>query len=503
MRHARAARLTGLLSLLGGLACDGQEPVELDGRAAEAPKVAQDPALAESWRASPIFRSGSRLRARIATGGGEAVAFGGFHDSELHVPCGFALAEDGEYRCLPEVADGRIRFLDAECTQPVYDPFGSAEGDGCTTSVGGLVTDWAGPDLTCNEAYRRRVYRVGEALEPAMAYDLGTSGCQPQSVMSCPHQVAPLPAAMFLRGQFEAEPVDHDIAIDWLEYDDGARVIGRLTDSVRQANCGPMPTLFADRCVPTDQAHVFGDIFSSEGCTGSFVALDFSREPCTSSSVVIAWEMDECEDYSLQAFQLGDALTSAFVATKAGCEKHASAPDQGFYAVGAPLSARELPPLRHALAGSARLAVRYYASADGKPLLYDDESFQDKQLDRPCHPEPFADGTQRCVPEWKQIGDVGQAGPFADADCTQRVVPLLAGTSICGGRDPEFVRVHAAVPDLRLTDVFEIGARLPADSMTLFYLDGKTCRSLSPDPFSAYHWVGKRLDLAVVKQTVE
>jgi hypothetical protein len=506
MRHARAARLAGLLGLLGGLACDGQDSAEHDMRAAETPEArpreAQDAELADRWRETPIFRSGSRLRARIATGGGGASAFGGFFDSELHVPCGFALADDGEYRCLPEVADGRIRFLDAECTQPIYEPFDVAQGGGCSSSVGTFITDWAGPDLTCSEAYRRRVMRVGKTLAPVMAYGLGSAGCTRQTVMPCPHEVESLPAEMFMRGRFEVEPADHGITIDWLEYDDGARVIGRLRDSERETNCGPMPAVFADRCIPTDQAHVFGDIFSSEGCTGASVALDFSREPCTTSAVVIAWEMDECQDYSPKAFELGSVLSNAFVSTKGGCEKHVSTPDQWFYAVGEPLAARELPPLRSARVGTARLGVRYYATADGRPLLYDDEPFYDTELDRPCHPEPFADGTQRCVPQWKQIGDIGQAGPFADAACTQRVVPMEVSDTGCR-RAPEFVRVHSALPDLRLRDLYEVDAHLSDDDMTLFYLDGKACKPFPAEAGYDYYLAGKRLELAEIKQSIE
>lgn len=500
MRHTRAARLGGLLGLLAGLGCDGSAAPETDMRTAREPR-STDPELLERWQSAPIFHSGRRLRARSLTGGGDAATFTGFRDSELNVPCGFALADDGEYRCLPEVADGRVRYRDAQCTEPVYEPYWKPQGDECSHATGAFVTDYAGPDQACGEAFRRRVYRVGSALPAGGLYDFGDVGCEPVSVADCPYEVAPVPAEEFERGEFRAEPSDHGIGIEWLEYDDGARVIGRLRDSARDASCGPMPSLFDDRCVPSDQAHAFGDIFSNEGCTGSMVALDFSREPCTDSSVVIVWNANECSVYQPRAFELGSVLSHAFVSTTAGCESYAAPLDQPFYAIGKALTAPELPPLRHARIGRARLVVRYYASLDGQPLLFETEPFYDTKLATPCHPEPFADGTRRCVPAWKQIGDVNQRGPFVDAECTERVVPMLRSTNGCG-EDPELVRVHSDEPDLSLEDVYTIGESVSAGT-ELYYHAGGKCRELTPDPSNKYHRFGKRLDLAVLREVVD
>ena len=88
---------------------------------------------------------------------------------------------------------------------------------------------------------------------------------------------------------------------------------------------------------------------------------------------------------------------------------------------------------------------------------------------------------------------------YLDHNATTPLLPEVVGC----GREPEFVRLHSDLPDLRVSDLFEVGARLPIDSLTLFYRDGKACKGFSPDPSNNYHVVGKRLDLAIIKQSVE
>jgi hypothetical protein len=72
---------------------------------------------AASGPALPGVVSGSRLRAKIRDGGGGAVRFAGWFDTELGVPCSFVLARDGQLRCLP----GPLAVhSDPTCTMPVW-----------------------------------------------------------------------------------------------------------------------------------------------------------------------------------------------------------------------------------------------------------------------------------------------------------------------------------------------------------------------------------------------
>src|SRR5689334_6922337 len=77
-----------------------------------------DAATATGSPVSPLFHSGSRLRARYLDAGDGAVDFVGFRDQELGVDCDFYLGTDAKSRCLPETTGG-LFFTDAACTEPV------------------------------------------------------------------------------------------------------------------------------------------------------------------------------------------------------------------------------------------------------------------------------------------------------------------------------------------------------------------------------------------------
>src|SRR4051812_83341 len=63
------------------------------------------------------WKSGSRLRARLATAG-SARLFVGWHDTALAIDCNYAVASDGTMRCLPEYNVSSF-YDDSECKNPV------------------------------------------------------------------------------------------------------------------------------------------------------------------------------------------------------------------------------------------------------------------------------------------------------------------------------------------------------------------------------------------------
>jgi hypothetical protein len=62
--------------------------------------------------------SGSRVRAMFYDGGGGALLFRGWFDSELGIPCTFTRARNGVMRCLP--SGQPAVFFDSTCTAPVW-----------------------------------------------------------------------------------------------------------------------------------------------------------------------------------------------------------------------------------------------------------------------------------------------------------------------------------------------------------------------------------------------
>jgi hypothetical protein len=84
--------------------------------AATAPQGSEAAAAPEPVLAGVV--SGSRLRARFYDGGGGALLFRGWFDSELGLPCAFTRTPNGPMRCLP--AGQPAVFSDSTCTMPVW-----------------------------------------------------------------------------------------------------------------------------------------------------------------------------------------------------------------------------------------------------------------------------------------------------------------------------------------------------------------------------------------------
>lgn len=66
---------------------------------------------------SRLYKSGTRIRARVGSTTDGAQMWMGWHDTDLDIDCAFRNTSDGRMRCVPTVTGWVPIFLDAGCTQ--------------------------------------------------------------------------------------------------------------------------------------------------------------------------------------------------------------------------------------------------------------------------------------------------------------------------------------------------------------------------------------------------
>jgi len=108
-------------------ACGTQQPVgpddwpDLEPAGQDAGTVvAPEPDAGDTGQIqSRLYKSGTRLKARVLETGDGAQQFLGWFDSELGVKCEFATAPDGKTRCLPRrhVRPEGLFYLDQDCSR--------------------------------------------------------------------------------------------------------------------------------------------------------------------------------------------------------------------------------------------------------------------------------------------------------------------------------------------------------------------------------------------------
>lgn len=146
--------------------------------------------------------SSGRLQRGDLSYGDLRVQTGDWRDSELDVPCTFALAEDGVRRCLPishqaPPAIMLTRYTDASCQIPME--LGVAEDEAfCGAAAPRFIRHRVAVEPT-----RYRIHEVGAAYTGAI-YERTDSGCQPSTGSF--YQVGPIiPAEEFVSTSVEVE----------------------------------------------------------------------------------------------------------------------------------------------------------------------------------------------------------------------------------------------------------------------------------------------------------
>ena len=75
-------------------------------------------------REMSLYKSGSRIRARVAQTQDGAQMFLGWYDTEFEEPCTLVAAQDLKLRCLPGyVSAAGTFFSDANCSEPLWDVY--------------------------------------------------------------------------------------------------------------------------------------------------------------------------------------------------------------------------------------------------------------------------------------------------------------------------------------------------------------------------------------------
>jgi hypothetical protein len=455
------------------------------------------------WREAPLYRSGSRLRARVIDGKGGAVAFDTFFDLELNTDCGFALSEDGKYRCLPGAGDGAIYYLDPQCSQPA---FVENQSGTCKSTVAQFEIEPTAAGETCGNTAQTRVYRVGARRPDSFLYAARDGSCAPLGTFACVRELKVAPAESFVHGQRDFEAADHDVLLGWTKYDDGARVISGVRDAVRGADCGPDVAVAPGRCVPAAAAHnvqagapdAAGTLFKDDACGAAAVALRLASQ-CAPPVIAIAAAAAECNSVRYTMYTLGPAIDAAFAKTVTSCSKFAPGPGERLYELTDVVQPSALPALRLARAGSARLAVRYYATQDGQPATYDGNKFNDTSLSRPCEPQRMADNTLRCVPS--EAIEIDATGPFLDDACTTRAAAMPIVPEFCNDVPAFGLRRNVRTG---LVEAVQAVDEATTEAPEAVYFKAKDeCRQRPANPARKYHALGSELDLAIVERRLD
>ncbi len=149
-------------------------------------------------------KPGSRLKERRYVGEDGSEEFAGFYDSMRKEDCGFSVATDGKYRCMPTRAMGLSIFADAQCSVPV----GYVSDPPC----GGFPVGWYFIKYDTSDPcqYKSIVYSVGAEL-PAGTPIWGGSPMPCFSTQVSPSaklwQVGPVvPPASFVAATIVTEP---------------------------------------------------------------------------------------------------------------------------------------------------------------------------------------------------------------------------------------------------------------------------------------------------------
>jgi|GEM_PF-6833493 len=443
------------------------------------------PALEAMWREHPLWQSGTRLRANIEDGAEGAARFvASFTDTQLDVSCSLALASDGELRCLP-IGDGTSRYLDAACKQPalVYANTGTPT---CPTSplvVGG----GASPYLVAGSVPKQVVYRNenGKCVGAA-AYD-------------CIYSLKPAPVSIFLRGTVRAQVIDNAVSLNWIEYEDGARVAGAITDRKRGSTCSPSPS---DRCEPETQGYVELRKSRRDGEFAYFADANCKRPAAVSfvgkggkPSSVYSLEDYECSPvYSYHS--VGDKLSVGYRLIDGRCERAPADRPLPLFELKKKLDPETFPRLLRARAGSGRLQLEYFASLDGRPLMTGE--LYDSQFALGCSRTTFADGTTRCMP--RRTSEKHAEIFYSDPTCADGTEVVGVTANGCG-LQPFAVEITQGVSVER---VHWIGAVI-AEPEQLFERRDECLpvpRNPGTEPLT-FRWLGDEIELAQIDQRLE
>lgn len=221
----------------------------------------------------PLYENGSRLRAvSLGPPGSSFRQLRAWYDTELDAECEFALAEDGEYRCLPfgrRLAPG---FADATCNEPIW--------------YESLVTPCSSSPPYRTEAVdgsscaAKRVYRLTELA----LTDVYHEACDGPITLPAGAVVfgedTPMSPSEFVRAEWRERTNDDGVGVRELIGEDGSRMVASIFDAELGA-CSPREIAEAGvRCIPTAGALDQEWWYADAACSSEQLAYAGRRDGC-------------------------------------------------------------------------------------------------------------------------------------------------------------------------------------------------------------------------------
>lgn len=410
----------------------------------------------------PLYRGGSRLKARVLETPGGGRAFLAFYDTELGFECLPAQATDGVVRCLPTLRrnDTGSAFADSTCTKP-------AASRSCIEDSYFTVGE-------CES----RVYRYGAKTAKTFA-NLGGS-CQVSPSNTELFTVEPVVLATLVSFTAYNEEAG-GVRVTRFESSDGAILISDTRIASSGAHCYVssrlgglwMPPPYA--CVPFFAWNVETGYFEDAACSKPAA---YFIEQCNHELPTAAlnpYSADRCTGATPEWWAI-DAVLDRGYAQGSTCAEF-SAGGHRYARVGSRIELTTFPALQRDDAGDGPFrGVRYRAGgrlvAQEIGNLFDDYG--------ECNLVRAKDGSLHCVPS-TTIGRYSTP-TFSDPACTKRV--YWTPESYCG--DPielAFSVVSTDSCSLGMTGtVHRLGAPHTGDVYERTRTDPPTCalRAASP-----------------------
>lgn len=357
---------------------------------------------------SPLpFGSGSRLRAEVLDGGGGALQFSGFVDTELGVRCWLLETSGGVQRCAP-YSLLTVLFADPDCAEPVL------LDEPCSGGQFGAIFELDG----CVGSYRM-VRRTDEAA-PGPLYERLDGGCVPSAIDPAVAFVAEeVPDETFLAATERIEPLGGGLAREVWDFEDGAYLARRAVDEERDGACRPPAAAReggALPCVPEASAVRYDGQgrFGDAACTAPLAVRWADCGDVPPPVVVEDWVTTSCAPEVVYR-EPGDVVETAFGGEASVCEQLPARPEELWLAPGALVDLAIFPSLERVRTGGGRLVTE----GVGVRAAWVDAgaAWLDSELGEPCQPTRFADGSTRCLPASNALYTL-----FSDEACTRPVV---------------------------------------------------------------------------------
>jgi hypothetical protein len=380
-----------------------------------------------------LYKSGTRLRARVTDGGGGARRFDRWYDTQLETPCTFQPATDGVRRCLPmaDTINGVPDYLDDACSVPVVtyvDPYATASFVATEASrVPGQPAGCGADVVAAGTTYEQIVvaaWRIGpeQPNTGALFYRDGSGGCSQRPVSSGPVHVleAIVPPQLVGVKTVTIEARGPSMAVEVLTADDGSEAVGQMFD-----------TTLGRPCFPSWGWAVIDDYRCYASTAQATTAVP---QGCGAGAVA------SCAD---EIFLDGSVCAPSFhTLAAAPCGASGSA-GFSYYEFGAPFDPQRFPSLTTDRAGTGRLRLEVTRPSDDDRALfvnpglfvaqdrYTPGPFFDTERQLPCDAVTFEDGTIRCLTSDAQIDDT-----YSDPDCTNPIARQSSPPQVCGTIPP-------------------------------------------------------------------